>query len=490
MNTIHQNREEILELLAKGINAGVWEVDLKSRKAWWSDSYYKLLGYEPNEIEAHFGTFLDGLVYPDDRAVIIDATQKHFDERQPYCLEIRLKTKSGDYLWVETSGSAKWDEHGQPERMAGLIIDRHEQIVLRERLKLSEYLLNETGHLGKIGGWQFNVNTKETYMTQNTGSIYGFENTQQPEFCPHDKIQEKAGRFVLLEKLKETIENGNEYEAEYELPMADGTTKWIYAKGVPVFNNAEKVEYIKGVTQDITERKKKEEELKLSTQTIQEQNKRLLNFAHIVSHNLRSHSGNLIKVSEILANAEDEEERAEMIEFVGKLSRSLYETVSNLSDIVQIQTDLKIPKEELALDKIFSGVLGVLSPEIKEREATVFADFSRCPVVEYVPSYLESILLNFTTNALKYSQPGRNPVIKLVSKIVDGKKMLIIQDNGRGIDLEKHGDKLFGIYKTFHGNKDARGIGLFITRNQIEAMGGNIEVESQPGIGTTFTIRL
>jgi PAS domain S-box-containing protein len=361
MNTIQENKEEVLELLAKGINAGVWEVDLKSRKAWWSDSYYKLLGYQPNEIEAHFGTFLDGLVHPEDRAIIIDATQKHFDQRQPYCLEIRLKTKNGDYMWVETSGSAKWDEHGQPERMAGLIINRHEQI------------------------------------TQT-------------------------------------------------------------------------------------------EELKLSSQTIQEQNKRLLNFAHIVSHNLRSHSGNLIKVSEILANAEDEEEREEMIDFVGKLSRSLYETVSNLNDIVQIQTDLKIPREELALDKVFSGILGVLSSEIKELDATIITDFSGCPVVEYVPSYLESILLNFTTNALKYAQPGRKPVIKLVSKVKEGKKTLTIRDNGRGIDLEKYGEKLFGIYKTFHGNPDARGIGLFITRNQIEAMGGSIAVESQPGQGTTFTI--
>ena len=66
--------------------------------------------------------------------------------------------------------------------------------------------------------------------------------------------------------------------------------------------------------------------------------------------------------------------------------------------------------------------------------------------------------------------------------------VLSIQDNGLGIDLERHGHKLFGMYKTFHKNKDARGIGLFITKNQIEAMGGKIEVESQVGVGTTFNI--
>jgi signal transduction histidine kinase len=67
---------------------------------------------------------------------------------------------------------------------------------------------------------------------------------------------------------------------------------------------------------------------------------------------------------------------------------------------------------------------------------------------------------------------------------------LTVQDNGKGIDLDKHGDKIFGMFKTFHGNRDARGIGLFITRNQIEALGGTIEVASKVGEGTKFTVYL
>ena len=75
-------------------------------------------------------------------------------------------------------------------------------------------------------------------------------------------------------------------------------------------------------------------------------------------------------------------------------------------------------------------------------------------------------------------------------KYIDSFVMLEIQDNGLGIDLEKYGHKLFGMYKTFHRHKEARGIGLFITKNQIEAMDGKIEVESTPNIGTTFKIFL
>ena len=72
----------------------------------------------------------------------------------------------------------------------------------------------------------------------------------------------------------------------------------------------------------------------------------------------------------------------------------------------------------------------------------------------------------------------------------NGYKVLSITDNGLGIDLERYKDRLFGMYKTFHGNKDAKGLGLFITKAQIETMKGKIEVESTVGEGTTFRILL
>lgn len=100
---------------------------------------------------------------------------------------------------------------------------------------------------------------------------------------------------------------------------------------------------------------------------------------------------------------------------------------------------------------------------------------------------MESILLNFISNAIKYSRPNIEPVITIS---FHKNNELIIEDNGLGIDLEIHGNNLFGMYKTFHPNKDSRGIGLFITKNQVEAMGGTIAVKSKVNVGTTFTIIL
>ena len=108
--------------------------------------------------------------------------------------------------------------------------------------------------------------------------------------------------------------------------------------------------------------------------------------------------------------------------------------------------------------------------------------------VNVVPSYLESILLNLMTNAIKYRSADRDPQIRLSAETEGDYTVLSVQDNGIGIDLDTHGKKLFGMYKTFHSNKDARGLGLFITKTQVEAMGGKIVVDSKPNEGSTFKI--
>ena len=97
-------------------------------------------------------------------------------------------------------------------------------------------------------------------------------------------------------------------------------------------------------------------------------------------------------------------------------------------------------------------------------------------------------MLNFTTNAIKYRSQDRDSMLRF--SVINKRKtvQLIIEDNGLGIDLNRHRQKLFGMYKTFHNHKDSRGIGLFITKNQIEAMGGKIMVESKVNEGTGFSI--
>ena len=103
---------------------------------------------------------------------------------------------------------------------------------------------------------------------------------------------------------------------------------------------------------------------------------------------------------------------------------------------------------------------------------------------------MDSILLNLFTNAIKYQDQTRQLKLKISAKREDGYVVLNFKDNGLGIDMERHKDKIFGMYKTFHKHKDAKGIGLFITKNQVEAMEGKISLQSKVGKGSTFTVHL
>ncbi len=245
---------------------------------------------------------------------------------------------------------------------------------------------------------------------------------------------------------------------------------------------------VSAAIRDISERKKTEQERKQTMKLVGEQNQRLLNFAHIVSHNLRTHSGNFEMILNLIEMEETAEEKLEMLEMLKSASGQLSETIDNLNEVVTIQTNLNQKTKAHNLLEYVDKTLVVLQASIETKEAEVTVNVPKELQIPHNTSYLESILLNFTTNALKYKHPDRKPEITFEAVEQEKYVVLSITDNGLGIDLERHGKKLFGMYKTFHGNENARGIGLFITKNQIEVMGGEISVESEVNKGTTFTI--
>lgn len=125
---------------------------------------------------------------------------------------------------------------------------------------------------------------------------------------------------------------------------------------------------------------------------------------------------------------------------------------------------------------------------LQQADGTLVNEINKDLWFDYDQTYLDSILLNLLTNAIKYRDPERPLLITLKAR-QEGKKItLTVSDNGLGIDMTRYGDQLFGMYNTFHGNGDARGIGLFLIKNQVEVMGGHISASSSPGAGMTFTL--
>ncbi len=108
--------------------------------------------------------------------------------------------------------------------------------------------------------------------------------------------------------------------------------------------------------------------------------------------------------------------------------------------------------------------------------------------INYPKLYLESIIYNLVSNAIKYRSKTIQPVIEISTFILGERVQLSVKDNGLGIDLARYGDKLFKLNQIFHEGYDSKGVGLFITKAQIESLGGTISVQSMPNEGCNFTV--
>lgn len=301
-------------------------------------------------------------------------------------------------------------------------------------------------------------------------------------------------QITYLEDLEEDVSNMqqlirgeiSEFSMQKRYNNKSGKVIWVNLIVAPLWKKGEKPLHHIAIVEDITEKKEAEQNLKKSFDLVNEQNKRLLNFSYIVSHNLRSHSSNINSISNLLEDSDDVNETKELTAMLKKVSVSLNETMSNLNDVINIQSNVHLTIENLNLKNYINSTVNALLEQIHSKEATVINNVDDTVFVKYNPAYLESILLNFLSNSLKYAHPDRKPIITI--SFDASKNDMKISDNGLGIDLKKYGTSIFGMYKTFHKNNDAKGIGLFITKNQIEAMGGKVSVESNTNVGTTFTV--
>jgi signal transduction histidine kinase len=282
---------------------------------------------------------------------------------------------------------------------------------------------------------------------------------------------------------------GIPFKTELKMVTLYGREFWVQATGKPVYNEEQQIIGIRGVLQNIDENKSNELNLQNSLDIIAAQNSRLFNFAHVVSHNLRSHSSNLSLVVQLLNEAKNTQDKIDLIENVEDISENLDVAISRLNDMVSHQNLLKKERTLVSFKQSLDIVISSVSSLINRESAKIIAEFKELKEISYIPEYLESILLNLITNAIRYKQPGRVPVIFIQTYSVNDQNFIEISDNGIGIDLDQYGDKMFGMYKTFHSNPDAKGIGLFITKNQVETMGGSISVTSTVNIGTTFKIK-
>ncbi|KRB57533.1 PAS domain-containing protein [Flavobacterium sp. Root186] len=460
---------------------------------------FPLVSKSVDEIfELSFKEFTDDIkhiiyerIFEQDREKFFQSLVKARKEIVPWELEFRSVLPKKGLRWFRVSAKTELSPDGKVS-FFGHISDITDLKDKEERLRISEERFQFALDASTVGIWDWDMVTNNVFYSSLSLKILELESADifdDPERW--DKIVHPDDLPKYYSDIKEHFDNKIPYYENYHRVMtSSGNYKWILDRGKVIKRdeNGKPLRVI-GTHTDISLQKEKELELLKTMKLYSDQNSRLLNFSHIVSHNLNTQAGNIKSILDFIDQDGGKGTVGEMLEHLRTVSNDLNETISNLTQIVKTQSNINIAVEPLKLCEYIEKTISTIKGYDKQKKVTIVNNVPQYLTINFNPAYLESVLLNFTTNAIKYAHPDRDPLIVFDFGIEpEGYKSLKITDNGLGIDLKVYGELLFGMYKTFHKHDEARGIGLYITRNQIEAMKGTVSVESEVGVGTSFKI--
>ncbi len=294
--------------------------------------------------------------------------------------------------------------------------------------------------------------------------------------------EQRRAMFLDIKKTGKTIK----WEDTQQSATGDAITH--LRRFYPVYSTTGNLSMVIGFGIDITERKKLEEKQLALLNQLTVKNTQLLDFCNMISHNLRSPLGNLQLLIEMLSETNATQEQKELLSLLQPVLANMQTTIDEFVESVQVSSNTDIPLDDnnigMCLEKILTG----LRAQIIRYNVRINTDFISATHIKFPCRYLESILLNLVSNAIKYQSPKRSLSLEIKTTKSGDITTLMVADNGLGIDLEQHGDKLFKIGKVFHAHPEAKGFGLFMTKCQVEAMNGKIWIESAPDVGTTVYI--
>ena len=485
----HQEISERLKIATQTVQIGIWEYDLTKNELVWDSAMYKIFGIKKNQFSGVFEAWKSA-IHPDDKEKAIKATNdailglKDFDE------EFRILLKNGEVKYIKGLSKTIRNLKGTAIKMTGANWDITELRSTELRLKRSKELFAETFDSASIGMAIVSPDFRWLKVNKSMSNSLGYSENELLEMKttdithPDDLDKSAAHHEHAYKGLKKPyqIEKRYFHKDGHLVHVILGVTMVKDINGNPSHTIAQFL--------DITDRIEDKKKLETLVEVTKSQNESLMNFAHIVSHNLRSHSTNMTMLAKFLLQEEDEKELKNINRMISDAAESLSETITHLNDVVQVKTGALENLQSTSVLNTIEHIKKSIGGLLEEQDAIIKIDVNKSHFVNVVPAYLESIFLNILTNALKYSSIDRTPIIEIKSELKKETVLIIFKDNGQGIDLKRHGDKIFGMYKTFHNHKDARGIGLFITKNQIEAMSGSIKIESVVDQGTTIFMEL
>lgn len=481
---------EKYDIVAKATSDTIWDWKIQEDRISWNKGIENVFGYTEDQVGNSSEWWFDK-IHPEDSIKMSIKLYSFIEQKtEKWQDQYRFRCADNSYKYVLDRGFLLKDENGKAIRMIGAIQDITKQKEEEQRLKLLETVITQSKDSivitepnsddGKI--------PKIIYVNPAFSTMSGFE----PEEILGKSLAIFNGKnsdINELKKLLNAIDHKEECLLETISYKKNKEEYWVQLSMIPIYNIENELSHWISLQRDISADKKQEKEKEQLIRELTQNNKDLKQFSYITSHNLRAPLSNLTGLLNLIEDIPIEnQELQEILDGFNKSTHLLNETINDLVKVIIIKDNPSIKKEEVSLKEVFENVFSQLSFQIELFKPIIKINFEKVSIINTNKAYIESILLNLLTNAIKYRSENRKLKITITANQVDNQVELTFKDNGIGIDLERNRDKIFGLYQRFHNYPDSKGLGLYLVKSQVETMGGTISIESEVNKGTSFTL--
>jgi PAS domain S-box-containing protein len=487
-----QKSEQQLEEISNFLPGALYQFQLRPDGSfcfpYFSPNLMNLYGITPEQVYADPQLILQD-IYPQDVEAFFASVQHSAQTLQPWILDYRVRRSThseGEVMWVRGSSIPRKEKDGSI-LWNGLVTDITDIKKQEETLRMLSRAVESAAE---------GIVVTDASM-EDDPIVFVNEKFLQMIDYSREEVLGRNCRFLqgkdtdkgTINEIRQAIQEQKPFKGEIVNYRKEGTPFWNLLVIAPVVDQQGKVTQFVGLINDITERKKAEQQLILQNEQLKKINQELDQFVYSVSHNLRAPLTSILGLIGISRLTDQVEQRDQYLNMMEKSVEKLDFTIRQINDYAKNER-IEVQIEKVNFHRLLGEVIEELSylQETKGIAITVEID----PVEEFYSdeSRLRVVLLNLLSNGIKYHDPTKEkPFIHITIYLLSGYAHLSVKDNGIGIG-EEYQEKVFSMFYRANESKSGSGLGLYIVKESVTKMKGTIRLESRLYEGSEFIIRL